>query len=220
MAGSYGDSITMKNIYPQSGTSKGFTLAELLITIGIFVLLAVVISSFERNLFSYDFTAQDQLNTQIDARHVVENMVAALREAEPSANGAYTIALASTSALTFFSDPNNTGNPNEIQYYMSGTNLIQGVIAPTGSPLTYVSANETYSTVASGIQNAASTTLPIFQYYDENYAGTSSPLTQPVNPQSIRLIKITLVIDKDLLKTPRPITVTSQVEVRNLKDNL
>jgi hypothetical protein len=193
---------------------------ELLVTISIIVLIAGVITTFERNLFSYDFTAQDNLNTQIDARHVVENMVAALREAEPSANGAYAVAVSSSSALTFFADPNNTGNPTEIQYYISGTNLIQGVIAPTGSPLTYTAGNEKFSTVASGVQNAASSTLPIFQYYDENYAGTSSPLTQPVNPQAIRLIKITLVIDKDTLKMPQPITITSQVEVRNLKDNL
>ena len=199
---------------------KGFTLIELLITIGIFLFVGTAIALFEKDLFSYDFVAQDNLNVQLDARHVVENMVAALREAEQSGNGSYAIAVSSSTALTFFSDPTNSGVPSQIRYFVSGQNLMQGITVPTGSPLTYNSANEKVTTVATYLTNTASTTAPIFQYYDENYAGTSTPLAQPVDPQAIRLIKITLIIDRDPNKSPNPITVTSQAEVRNLKDNL
>jgi Tfp pilus assembly protein PilW len=199
---------------------RGFTVAELIISLAILVLVGTALSLFERDLFSFSFIAQDNLNTQQDGRHVVKIMVASLREAEPSVNGAYAIALASSSALTFYSDPNNDGTPDQIRYYISGTSLMQGVTAPSGSPASYQSGNEKVSIVASGLTNTASSTAPIFQYYDENYTGTSSPLTQPVNPQAIRLIKVTLIINKDPIKTPNAITVTSQAEVRNLKDNL
>jgi len=201
-------------------SEKGFTLAELLVSLGILALVGTAVGLFERDLFSFDFVAEGNLNTQLDARHVIKNMVAALREAEPSVNGGYPIALASSSALTFFADPNNDGVPDQIRYFISGTSLMQGVTAPSGSPPVYVSGNEKLSTVASNLTNAASSTAPIFQYYDENYAGTTSPLVQPVNPQAIRLVKITLVINKSPNKGINAVTVTSQAEVRNLKDNL
>jgi hypothetical protein len=50
--------------------------------------------------------------------------------------------------------------------------------------------------------------------------GTSSPITQPVTPTDVRLIKINLIIDVDPNRAPVIKTYTSQVSIRNLKDNL
>jgi hypothetical protein len=50
--------------------------------------------------------------------------------------------------------------------------------------------------------------------------GTSSPLTQPVITTNVRLIKINLMIDVDPNRAPVIKTYTSQVSIRNLKDNL
>jgi hypothetical protein len=62
----------------------------------------------------------------------------------------------------------------------------------------------------------------IFEYYDSNYDGTasSSALIFPVAPIEVRLVKITLDIDSDPNKPPEPFTVTTQVSIRNIKDNL
>jgi len=36
----------------------------------------------------------------------------------------------------------------------------------------------------------------------------------------VRLVKITIVIDKDPQTPPGPMTLTTQISIRNLKDNL
>ena len=197
---------------------KGFTIIELLISIFIISLFAVTATVFERDIFSLNFSLQNNLNAQLDARHIVKNMVAELRATEPSSLGAYPIVLASTTAITFYTDINGDSIKERIRYFLSGTSLKRGVLAPTGNPLTYVDANEKLTTVVSNA--VSSSTVPIFQYYSSSYAGTSTPLVQPVNISSVRLVKITVIIEKDPNKSPVPIVVTSQVSLRNLKDNL
>ena len=60
----------------------------------------------------------------------------------------------------------------------------------------------------------------IEEYFDSNYTGTSTPLSQPVQATQVRLIRITVRIEKDPNKSPGPLTATSQVFLRNLKNNL
>ena len=136
---------------------------------------------------------------------------------QPSANGAYPIASASTSTITFFSDVDADSIEDQVRYYIASTTVYKGVIKPTGSPLTY-SGSETTKILATGIRNSSST--PVFEYYDSNYAGTSSPMTYPLTITSIRLIKINLTIDTDVNKAPIWRTFSTQVGLRNLKDNL
>lgn len=198
---------------------NGFTIVEMIVSIAILSMVGLALSNFQRDVFTLNFSAQANLSAQLDARHLIKTVVSQLREASQSVNGAYPIALASTSALTFYSDTNNDGLADQIRYFMSGTSLKQGITLPTGSPLSYNMANEKLVTVVTNITNSASTTNPIFQYYDANYAGTSSPLAQPALIPSIRLIKMTVIIDKDPNKSPNQIVVTTTVVVRNLKDN-
>jgi prepilin-type N-terminal cleavage/methylation domain-containing protein len=197
---------------------KGFSLAELIISIAILSMLAFTVSTFQKDVFSLNYTLQGSLNAQIDARHVVKVMVTELREAGPSALGAYPIALASSTGITFYSDVNNDGVKDRVRYFLNGTTIQRGVISPTGSPLVYNSGSEQLTTIISGF--VASSTMPLFEYYPSSYAGTTSPMTIPVDISTIRLIKVTVIIDKDPNKSPSKVIVTSQVSLRNLKDNL
>jgi Tfp pilus assembly protein PilW len=198
--------------------NKGLTVVELLISVAILGLLTGTVTLFQRDIFTLNFTAQSNLSAQLDGRHILKQISAELREASPSSLGAYPIALASSSALTFYTDKDNNGVKERIRYYLSGKNLMRAVLVPTGSPLVYNSANEVSSISVSNIANPSNT--PIFQYFDTNYAGTTSPLAFPVDITKVRLVKITTVIEKDPNKSPTPITVTTQVNIRNLKDNL
>lgn len=204
----------MKKISSQ----RGFTMVEMVISIAIFSVISLVVSSFAKDVFSLNYFLQGSLNAQIDSQHIVKVMITELREAGPSVLGAYPIAVASSSSITFYSDVNNDGLKDKVRYFVSGADLKRGIVSPAGNPLTYVDANEKQSTIVTGF--VSSSTLPLFQYFPSTYTGTTSPLTSPVDIPSIRLVKITVIIDKDPNRSPVKIITTSQVNIRNLKDNL
>jgi hypothetical protein len=145
-------------------------------------------------------------------------MVSELRKVTPSANGAYPIELASSTGITFYSDINDNGTVEKVRYYLHNKTIRKGVITPTGNPPVYNSGSEVTTTLLNYV--LASSTLPIFQYYTSNYSGTTSPISMPPNISTIRLVKITVIIDTDPNRSPTPIISTSQVNLRNLKDNL
>ena len=202
----------------KANSSTGFTLVEILVSVLILSLIIVSISVFQKDVFSLNFTLQGSLNAQIDARHIIKVMVTELREASPSALGAYPIALATPTAVTFYSDVDNDGVKDRVRYFVSGSTVRRGVLAPSGNPITYVDVNEKLTTIVSGF--VSSSTLPLFQYYPANYNGASAPLADPADVPSIRLVKITVIIDTDPTHSPAQTIVTSQVNLRNLKDNL
>jgi prepilin-type N-terminal cleavage/methylation domain-containing protein len=199
-------------------SNRGFTMVEMMIVLAIMAMFVFVASSFQKDVFSLNTTLQSSLNAQLDARHLVKVMVTELRKASPSSLGTYPIEAASSTAITFYSDVDNNGVVDKVRYYLTGNTIRKSVTVPTGSPLTYNPANEVLSTIINNI--VSSSTLPIFQYYSSNYAGTTSPLTYPLDIQAVRLVKITVIIDNDPNRSPVPIVVTSSVSMRNLKDNL
>ncbi len=198
--------------------NKGFSLAEIVIVVGILGMIMVVIGAFQRDIFVNTKFAQDSLSTTQDSRNILRMMVRELRTSSSGNDGSYPLISASTSTLSFYSDVDADGLKDKVRYYVATTTLTKGLIKPTGSPLTYVAANEVFSILAYNLKNSSST--PLFEYYDNAYAGTSSPLTQPVVISNVRLVKINLMVDVDPNKSPNVRTYTSQVNLRNLKDNL
>lgn len=204
-------------------SQQGMTLAEIVVVVGIFGLIALAITSFQKNVITFNKFSQDSLSSAQDARAVLRTMVKELRTASPGSDGAYAIAQAATNTMTFFSDTDNDGLKEKVRYYIATSTgstyiLKRGSIKPSGSPAVYSSAQESFTTLAYNIKNATSTAL--FEYYDSTYAGTSTPLTYPITVTAIRLVKINVMIDADPTKSPIPRLYTSQVSLRNIKDNL
>jgi Tfp pilus assembly protein PilW len=197
---------------------KGFSLAEIVVVVGILGMIMVAVSGFQRDVFVNTKFASDSLSTTQDSRNILRMMVRELRTSSSGNDGSYPIITAASSSISFYSDVDADGLKDKVRYYIATTTLKKGLIKPTGSPLTYVAANEVFSTLAYNLKNSTST--PLFEYYDNAYAGTSSPLTQPVNISNVRLVKINLMVDVDPNKSPNVRTYTSQVNLRNLKDNL
>jgi hypothetical protein len=145
-------------------------------------------------------------------------MLTELRQAATAANGAYPIASAGTSSITFFSNANNSSSTEEITYSFASSTLYRSVIQPTGTPLVYNVSNQSTSSILTDVRNSSST--PMFQYFDQNYTGTSSALSMPINISAVRLIKISLSLDVLVNQAPGVQTYTTQVSLRNLKTNL
>ncbi len=198
--------------------TKGFSTTELLISLGIIALIFGGIANLQRDAFTLNFSLQGSLNAQLDARRLMKVMIAELRKTMPSATGSYPIESPSTTSVIFYSDVDSNGSVDRVRYFLSGSTIRKGVVAPSGSPLSYNLANEVVTTLINNV--VSSSTLPVFQYYPATYSGTSLPLPSPVDVPSIRLIKITVIIDNDPNKSPTQIIVTSSVSLRNLKDNL
>lgn len=195
---------------------SGFTLVEMLITIFIITMIGIAVVTFQIDVFSLNRISSDNLNAQIDARKALKTMAAELRSMSPSDNGSYAIALLATSSITFYVDIDSDNKKEQIRYFTSGSYLKKGVIEPVNA--VYNPANENITNLVSDLANSSSS--PIFYYYDKNYDGTSSSLTYPINIPSVRLVKIDIFIDKDTNKLPQALNVTTQVSLRNLKDNL
>jgi hypothetical protein len=172
---------------------------------------------FQINVVRWNAIAGESIQSTQSAQSIVRTMVKELRGAKPGSNGSYPIAVASSSSLTFYSDIDADGFQEQVRYFVDGTTLRKGVVRPSGSPLSYGGGEELF-TISTDIVDSPSTDL--FEYFDSTYAGTTTPLAQPVNVTEVRLVKITFVIDADPNRDPAPATYSSQVMLRNLKDNL
>lgn len=196
---------------------SGFSIVEFLVAMFILILMGLTIFYFQKDVFSFNGIISGVLNAQDETRRALKIMTAEIRTASPSSIGAYPVSEAATSSFIFYSNINSDSYKERVRYFLEGTTLKKGVINPSGSPLTYNPANETVSELVHDIANAAT---PIFSYYDENYDGTTQPLAEPINASEVLLVKITIIIDKNSARPPSPITMTTQISMRNIKDNL
>ena len=197
---------------------SGFTITEILVSVGILVFIGLAIASFSGDIFFLNNSLQSNLSVQIDARRVLRTMVSELRGASPSSLGAYPLSQVGTSSLIFYSNIDSDSYKERVRYFLQGDKLMRGILKPSGSPLSYNVANESMEVLINDVVN--SSTTPIFQYFDNSYSGTSLPLADPVNILSVRLVQVTVLIDHDTGRDPGPISVTSMGTLRNLKDNL
>jgi len=210
----------MKNIFKIRNQSfkRGALLIEVLVALAIFGVVLIALGAFQVNVFSYKNSISETLQTSQNAQTILKTMLVELREMAPGANGAYPIAAAGSTTLSFFSDYDNDGLTEKITYTLMGTIMYRATIEPTGNPVVYSLANQATSTIFIGIANG--NTLPVFQYFDANYTGTSSPLALPVSITKIKLIRVNEKMDISPDKAPVPVIYTVQAGLRNLKDNL
>jgi len=205
------------NFLKHHNSKLGFAIAEVLVSIFILILIGAVVYFFQKDVFSLNKIISNSLIRQDEARHALKSMSAKIRTAAPSNLGAYPLSETATSSFIFYSNIDDDSFKERVRYFLDGTTLKRGIIKPSGVPLSYNPANEIINELVHDIANA---TTSIFSYYDTNYDGTTQPLPDPINISTVRLIKIVIIIDKDPQIPPGPLVLTTQVSMRNLKDNL
>jgi len=194
------------------------TLVEVFIALAIFVAVMIAIATFESNVFSYKNSISNSFSTALSSQNILKTMLVEIRESAPGANGAFPVVTAGSTTLSFFSDPDNDNTEEQVTYSLIGTTLYKAVINPTGTPPTYSVANQSTTTLLTGVRNGTAT--PVFQYFDANYSGTSTPLSQPVTTTAVHLVRINLTLDIDPNRSPNAVTYSVQAGLRNLKTNL
>lgn len=182
----------------------------------VFIIVGLAVWTFQKDIFVTNSTLSESASLITEVRQTFKTMMVEIRSASISSTGAYPLAAATGTSFIFYSDIDDDGLKERIRYFVDGSTLKKGVIKPTGNPLSYNPSNEVITTAVNNLANGAQ---PVFEYYDENYDGDDPPLTSPVNLLAVRLVKVTIKVDKNPTRPPAAVTMVTQVSVRNLKDN-
>lgn len=193
---------------------KGFSLIETIVATSIFTVAIIAILAFIIQNYQTLRRINEQIEAQNFARQAIKTMIKELRNANVADTGAYTIESANSNSLVFFANIDSQTNRERIRYFLDGTDLKKGVIKPSGMPIVYNPTNETFSTVAKYVRSLS------FLYYDGNYTGSENPLSGPINVTQIKMLRAFLEVDVVPNMMPTGFTLSSEVNLRNLKENL
>lgn len=207
----------MNNMFDRPST-QGFTLVEVVITLGVFVIVTAGASALLITSIRSNDTIWEKLTTQHDGRQALQEVLDDVRRAEVSSIGSYPVAEAAATELVFYANVDNDPDRERVAYWLSGEALYKGVTKPTGSPLRYTTSTEVLKTMATGVKNTE-LGMPVFLYYGESYTGTSTAFVSPFNITDVRMLRISLELDQPKSKTGETLSVESLVHIRNLKEN-
>ena len=199
--------------------ATGFTLIEVLILIFIFSLISVGVIMTVSNLFSASNKQSGLLSDQDQARKLIFQVTNELRNSAAGANGAYQLESAGNQQLVFFTNADlSTATTERVRYFLQNNKIYKGITQYSGG--IYNTSTERTLLVQN---NIASSTAPLFYYYDGDYTGSStqSALVQPVGVGSVKFIKMNLLIlNKAGVINQNFYTVTGAATIRSVKNNL
>lgn len=191
---------------------SGFTLIETLVVVGIFSFIIIGMSTMFATLYKQQHADVVRLESLQIAGRAIETMSSEVRKINRAEDGSSPIVSAEESYLVFYSDIDNDGLTEKIQYFLAGTNIQKTVTEP-GAGLDYSGAG----VVTIIARNIINDTVPLFAYYDEDYLTSLTPLTYPANVTEIKLIGINLYINPDSNYLSNPLFVTTKIHPRNIK---
>jgi prepilin-type N-terminal cleavage/methylation domain-containing protein len=204
----------------QKNYSNGFTLIETLVAVFVFALAMGVITGFVVMGYRAQGYTWQQSQAIDEARKGVETMVKEIREARTAENGAYIIDTAEDFQFIFYSDVDKDDEIEKVRYYIEGdpnsdigAQFMKSTIEPEGFPAIYPPENEIPVVVSNYTRNSP----PIFQYYQDD--GTEL-IEMPARKKDTKVMKVFLVININLNRSPQDFELESKVQIRNLKTNL
>lgn len=193
-------------------SSKGYTLVEMLVVVAIIGIIFPAMMQLIVTLYRShsDTFARSAALTEVTTAS--KEIVRDIRSAMQSEAGALPIVTTGTDALTIYADTDLDGRIERVRYYVSGRDLMKGVIEPTAVP-DYPTGSETVTELAAGIVNAE-VGVPVFRYFDAE----SNEIAAGTDLLSIRRITVELAAESALGRQSRDVRVRSSASIRNLKD--
>lgn len=200
-------------------TQRGFSLPELILAVGMISIVMTSMYFFIQQGFTLQRYSYEQSRAIGEARRGVETMIREIREIQTADNGAFPIVHADDNEFAFYADIDKDYANERVRYFLDGTVLKKGTIEPRNNPSGYFQADEVVTVLSQHIHNES---IPAFRYFDGSWPnGTSTdPLLTPAGPTEVKFVSLTLVINVDPDLPPANFTLTSDVTIRNLKDNL
>lgn len=195
-------------------TTRGFTLIESIVVITISTVAMLAVMSSVLYFYRTNANAIEQAFALSSARKGVEYLVRDIREATYSEEGSFPVIAMNQNEFYFYSDTDKDSAVERIRYYLEGIVLKREVTEPTGSPLTYSSANAVTSVVSEDVRNAEEGTT-IFRYYDKS----GVEITDYGDITDVVLVDVTLIININPVRLPEEFTLRSTAALRNLRTN-
>lgn len=200
-------------------STTGFTLVEVIVAVFLFSSIVALIAGFSVYFFrNYSFSFEEQ---QVigESQTALTRMIREIRKARPGDDGSWPLLQTDDSSFTFFADVNGDDKTDRVRYFLSGTEIRRGVIAPTAVPVTYPVLNEVVTTV---LTNVEATSTALFRYYNGNWPAdtVNNPLTASQRILNTRYVQVSVRINPTPNFAANAFQLNSGVTIRSMKDNL
>lgn len=189
---------------------RGMTFIETLVWISVLIIVFQALTLTINYFYRTNRYALEQANAVTSGQRGVDQMVRVIREAAYSSEGAHPIISIDANSFVFYADIDSDPQIERVRYYLQGTDVMRGVVEPTGNPLAYT-GTEVTSKVAEYVRNA-STGTSLFRYYDE----VGNEITTYTNWAYVRFVKVSLVVNVNPATLPNQLTLSSSAAIRNL----
>lgn len=195
---------------------KGLTLVEVLVSVAIVSGVSMLLATLHVDLNRFTKRFNTALTSVDRAQRLLRPMTAEIRSASMSGLGAFPVAVAYPYEFAFYSDIDSDTYKEYVRYYLSGTTLYKEVIHQnTGTPPSYPTSGSTTAFIE-GVQNETTNT-PLFRFFSNEYvSGSVSEITSAdTDIDKIRMVRVSIVLQPQ--ESVAPTTLTSDVSIRNLK---
>lgn len=189
---------------------RGLTFIESIVWITVFTMSMLAIVSTLLSYYRTNRYILEQATATASAQRSLDKIVRTIREGAYSSQGAFPISSISQDDFVFYADIDADSQIERVHYYLSGTDLIQGILEPTGNPPDYV-GTETANVIADYVRNS-SQGISTFRYYDE----IGSEITNYSNWTSVRFVTVNVAINVNTEVLPSQFTMSSSAAIRNL----
>lgn len=196
--------------------TKGMTLVEAVIIIGIYTVLLIVITNAITDFYKINSYSIEQSEEIENARRGMTQWNRDAKELTTAEDGSYPVAIIGPHTFGYYSDTDTDNTIEFVKYVLSSTTLHKYTYKPTGNPASYnLSVPDSDQILSLYVQNINQGTSTFF-YYDNS--GNELSSTSPV--VNVRYISAQFIINIDQNRSPGEFMLRSSIAPRNLKDNL
>ena len=199
---------------------RGFTLIEVMVSSVIMVVLAASVLGLQYILSNSQLSAFNSYTAVEEANSIISAITFELRSLQPADTGAYPLEVAGDNEIVFYSDVDYDGDVERVRYSLAGTQMLKGVVEPSGNPTTYDLGTERVILLSAHMDNTI--TNPVFLYFNGDWPAdtANNPLLGGSRISDTRLVRVTLNLRVESDIDADTFSLETHIAPRALKTNL